>query len=172
MNALPLLNPEHVTDAEAATYKKRDSVRAIVLDQDGKMALLHATTYNYYKLPGGGVDEGESLHDALKRECLEEIGCNIEVDAEVGSLTEYRKKRSLNQVSYTYIAHVVGEKGEPHLEPGEAAHGFKTVWMTIADARAAVQSGTHSVYDASYMIARDTALIDAAQQKLDAKSST
>lgn len=163
MKVLALHNPENVSDAEVATYKKRDSVRAIVLDTEGKMALLHATKYNYYKLPGGGVDDGESLHDALKRECMEEIGCNIVVDAEVGVLTEYRKKRSLNQVSYCYVAHVVGEKGEPHLEPGEIAHGFKTVWLSVADARAAVESGAkHEVYDASFMIARDTALIDAA----------
>jgi ADP-ribose pyrophosphatase YjhB (NUDIX family) len=166
MIALPLLNPENVSAEELATYKKRDSVRAIVQDQNGNIALLHATTHGYYKLPGGGVDVGESLVAALKRECKEEIGCDIEITNEVGSLTEYRKQRLLNQVSYCYTARVVGEKGTPTLEPGEQAHGSVPVWLTISEARSAVLSGSTSVYDATYMIARDVALIDAARAVL------
>ena len=40
-------------------YKERRSSRAVVLDGDGKIALLHVTKKNFYKLPGGGVEEGE-----------------------------------------------------------------------------------------------------------------
>ena len=57
-----------------ADYKPRTAARA-VLKKDGRIALLHVTKHNYYKLPGGGVDEGESIEQALERELLEEVGC-------------------------------------------------------------------------------------------------
>ena len=34
----------------------------------------------YFILPGGGQEHGENLHETLKRECIEEIGEEIEID--------------------------------------------------------------------------------------------
>lgn len=162
MNALPILNPEGVMEEELKGFKRREAVRAIVTDGDGNVALLHATKYNYYKLPGGGVEVGEDFETALRRECKEEIGCEIEVVGEVASLTEYRKQFLLNQTSYCYVARVVGEKGEPALVEEEIAHGMVTVWVLLAEARMLVAGSALNVYEASYMVARDVALIDAA----------
>ena len=74
---------------------------------------------NYYKLPGGGVEEGEDLQIALKRECKEEIGCNVEIIREVGQINEYRKMFNIKQISFCFLAKVVGGKGEPELTEGE-----------------------------------------------------
>ena len=164
MDALPLLNPEGVSEAEAATYKRRAAARAIVMDTDGNMALLHATTHHYYKLPGGGVEPGEVIEEALLRECKEEIGCDVEIVGEVASLTEYRKKLSLHQTSYCYMARLVGEKGTPSLEADEIEHGMETVWVPIHEARRLVKASALNVYEAAYMVARDVALIDAAEK--------
>ncbi len=167
MKSLPLLNPENVSEEEAAMYKVRDAARAIVIDDVRMVALLHATKYNYYKLPGGGIEEGKDKLAALKRECREEIGCEIEVTGEVASLTEYRKQLSLNQTSYCYMAHVVGTKGQPTLETEEIEHGMETLWVSLPEARRLVRSSSLNVYEASYMVARDTALIDAAMRVMD-----
>ena len=45
-----------------------------ILVRDGKILVVEINdeTGLHYNLPGGGVDEGEELHDALKRELLEE----------------------------------------------------------------------------------------------------
>lgn len=37
-----------------------------------------------YMLPGGGVDEGETLEEAIKREVLEELNIEVEVIGELG----------------------------------------------------------------------------------------
>jgi ADP-ribose pyrophosphatase YjhB (NUDIX family) len=61
----------------------RVSVKAIII-QDGHLLLVRSRDRqgDWYLLPGGGQHPGESLPAALRRECREEIG----VDVEVGGL--------------------------------------------------------------------------------------
>lgn len=58
----------------------RVSAKAIIVRKDSLLTLRcrrEDGTY-FYVLPGGGQEYGESLHDALRRECLEEIGVEVE----------------------------------------------------------------------------------------------
>lgn len=120
---------------DQAVYKQeRKAARAIVFDKDKNVALLHATNKSYHKLPGGGIEEGEEIVEALKREAMEEIGCEIENINELGIVEEYRNQYSLHQLSYCFTADLKGEKGTPDLEEDEIADGFETVWMSINDA--------------------------------------
>ena len=88
----------------------RRAARAIVFDNNKNIGILYVGKYNYHKLPGGGLEGDESIREALKRECLEEIGCNIETFGELGEIIEYRDKYSLKQCSYCYLANVIGKK--------------------------------------------------------------
>ena len=115
-------------------YGERRTARALVFDGRHRVALLHATKKDYHKLPGGGIEEGEDIIEALKRECLEEIGCNIENVRELGIIEEYRNVFKMHQVSYCFIADLIGEKGQNHLEADEAADGFEPEWMSLDDA--------------------------------------
>lgn len=139
MEEIILLNPENVTAEEAGAYRIREAARAVVVDERGTIALLYVARDNYYKLPGGGIEGSEDSIAALKRECQEEIGCEIEVSGEIGLITEYRKKFSLKQISYCYVAKVSGEKKIPEFTNDEIEHGFEVVWLTFDDAKAALE---------------------------------
>jgi nucleoside triphosphatase len=56
----------------------RPSVYAIIVDK-GKVLLLNTNHTGTYSLPGGGIDIGERIEVALKREVREETGLEIEV---------------------------------------------------------------------------------------------
>ena len=65
---------------ENGTVGRRPSVRGIVI-KDGKIAMMHSLKYDYYKLPGGGIEEGEQLEDTLIREVREESGLIVKKDS-------------------------------------------------------------------------------------------
>jgi 8-oxo-dGTP pyrophosphatase MutT (NUDIX family) len=164
MRQIGFINLENVSEDEAKGYKKRQAARAIVFDNEGKIALLHATKNFYYKLPGGGIEENETIEEALKRACLEEIGCNVEVVGELGFTLEYRKKYNLSQISHCYIAKLVGKKGTPKLEKDEIEEGFETTWFSLNEALEMVKNSKPTIYEGPYMVTRDTLLLEAALQ--------
>lgn len=167
MKELAIINPENVSEEEVLSYRTRESARAVVFDADGKIALLHVTKKNYYKLPGGGLDEGEDIMTALRRECQEEIGCDIEVIGEIGSIIEYRKIFTLKQTSFCYVAKVVGEKGVPSFTGSEVEDGFKEVWLSYDDTERALAESRATDYEGSaYIVPRDIFLLKEARKFL------
>lgn len=59
----------------------RNAARALIL-QDNNILLLRKDGYEQgerFALPGGGQDLGETLQQALHRECMEEIGTRVEI---------------------------------------------------------------------------------------------
>jgi 8-oxo-dGTP diphosphatase len=57
----------------------RFGAHAIILDSEGHVLLLKRTYGdNGWSLPGGSVDPGETIHQALYRECREELGIEVQ----------------------------------------------------------------------------------------------
>lgn len=58
----------------------RLSSHAVITDEHGRVLLLKQTYGDLrWGLPGGALDPGETIHEALSRECLEELGANVEI---------------------------------------------------------------------------------------------
>jgi 8-oxo-dGTP pyrophosphatase MutT (NUDIX family) len=62
----------------ADTMIQRPSVYGVILD-NGKILVAQAVHTSKYVLPGGGIDKGEAIHDALIREVKEETGIDVQV---------------------------------------------------------------------------------------------
>ncbi len=164
MKLITTINPENISEAEAATYAVRRAARAIVRDGEGNIGILFVSGKNYHKLPGGGIEAEESVLDALRRECKEELGCEIEIGEEVGEIVEYRKMFRLKQASFCYLSRVVGEKGQPSFTEEEQENGFKIEWFSLERAMAILSADRTEDYEGTlYILSRDRAFLGAAK---------
>lgn len=58
----------------------RLSVHAVITNDEQQVLQIKATYDDgRWGLPGGSLEPGETVHEALIRECLEELGCGVKV---------------------------------------------------------------------------------------------
>ena len=77
--------------------------RAVILC-DGKILLCRQKTENYYFLPGGHVEFGESIEKALVRELKEETGANVKKSRFLGIVENQlgRGKNKHHEINFIY----------------------------------------------------------------------
>lgn len=106
----------------------RPSVRGIII-RDGRVAMVHSQKYDYFKFPGGGIEDGESLEQALLREVAEESGLQVIPK----SIREYglvhrvqkgKKEAMFIQDNYYFLCDVEAELQPQHLDDYEAEERF------------------------------------------------
>jgi ADP-ribose pyrophosphatase YjhB (NUDIX family) len=66
------------------------SVTAVVTDHAGSILMVHRTDNDLWSIPGGAMDLGEAIADAVVREVKEETGLDVEVVGLTGIYTNPR----------------------------------------------------------------------------------
>ena len=119
----------------------RNAARAIVIS-DNNLLVIHRNKYGkeYYTLPGGGIEQGETAEKTVLRELMEETGLKVAVQRLV--FTE--NPGGLFGAQYIFLCAYKG--GEPTLQPdsGEAASNKKgqnlytPMWLPLSKLSSAV----------------------------------
>ncbi len=90
------------------------AVSAIVPDSDGRILLIRRTDNNYWSIPGGGLEPGESVRQATAREVMEETGIACEVTGLIGIYSDpnhvaaYDDGEVRQEFSICFIARMLG----------------------------------------------------------------
>lgn len=126
---------------------RRPSVRGIII-RNGKIAMLHSRKYNYYKLPGGGIEPEETLEDTLIREVREESGLIVKPETikEFGYVRRIEKGRYEDifiQDNYYFLCETESTVMEQQLDDYEAEEEFTLEFVSIIDAISVNESANH-----------------------------
>lgn len=144
----------------------RPSARAIVFKND-KVLLVYSKKYNYYKFPGGGIENGEKPEDALIREVREETGYQIIAES-IGEYGKVPRKQKdtydenciFEQENFYFFCDVDDAKLNTQLDDYEAEEGFTPVWV---DAMTASRHNKYEYHEEGVdlvMVNRDAKVLD------------
>lgn len=162
---LSLDTPSEISE-NRVKYEIRKAARAVLLNPNGEIFLLHVTKDKYYKLPGGGIEENEDLLDALRREVLEEVGCPIDIIAPIGSVIEYRKYFEQLQFSYAFLCIQNGPITHTQFTDQEIEDGFIGNWYSY-DAAINLLSQFHGTsYIGKFITKRDLDILVESKEQI------
>jgi 8-oxo-dGTP diphosphatase len=104
---------------------------AVVIVENNKVALIKRIRDGsiYYVFPGGGIEDGEAPADGAKREALEELGVEVNVN-ECISEVEY------NGTQYFFLSEIVSGTfgtglGEEFTDDKRDRGTYLPVWVNI-----------------------------------------
>ena len=124
------MTPLHKTfGTPAGAYVDRPGAYILPIE-DGKIALV-CTPKGLFFL-GGGMENGETREETIRRECLEETGCMVSVGKLICSADAYTKHWGdvpYHPVQYYYL----GAISPPVQPPLEQDH--QLLWLDFEDAR-------------------------------------
>lgn len=98
-------------------------VRGMAIDPQGRIFLIRHSYVPGWHMPGGGVEPGESMLDALRREMMEEG--NIEIGTEPAFFSMYFNPRDSNRDHVAlYVIRQFTQSSLPKPNAEIVAHGF------------------------------------------------
>lgn len=124
------------------TTHDRSIARAIVIDDDGYFYFMHVERDDDFgratliETAGGGVEPGEDLTTAIKRELSEELGAQVEIITEIGVVSDHYNLIHRHNINNYFLCRVVSF-GEKHMTEEEINEFHLSTWkLTFHEAEA------------------------------------
>ena len=95
------------------TDHDRQIVRAIVVDDDGYYYFVRVERDDDFgkatliETSGGGVEKGEDLQTAIRRELREELGVEVEILCEIGLVSDYYNLIHRHNLNHYYLCKII-----------------------------------------------------------------
>jgi 8-oxo-dGTP pyrophosphatase MutT (NUDIX family) len=96
------------------------------IDGNWHILLVCLIETDYWNIPKGHIDPGETKEETLEREMDEEIGCKVNVIKPLPEV-EYNDGNGDDMIMYTYLCEI--ENGEPRPESPE----YKLEWIPVSE---------------------------------------
>lgn len=120
--------------------------RGIIVHNDKILVMKHKADYYYYALPGGHMEEGESVIDSTKREITEELG----IEPEIGRLLFINNFKREEAQSVEFFFEVTNGKDYLDIENigGTHKHEFvELIWMGKNDNRTLLPKSVQNYFN-------------------------
>ncbi len=154
------LNDKMILGQDGRSNKApRLTARAIVKNQDGLYAVMYADKFKLHSLPGGGVEDGEDVLTALRREVYEETGCACDEIKGLGIVAENRASLDYIQINFYYVVTTPHQPGENHLTEAEQANHTEVQWHPFDEMVRLIQEQEFDRVQGKYLKARDVAAL-------------
>ncbi len=108
--------------------KKRINGRAIIIDGEDVLLMFRRKIKNgqikeYYAIPGGGLEENETIEECVKREIQEEFNIKIEVKEQLGVVEDDKN------IGYIFNCSIIS--GTPILGGEELEHNSEENYYEV-----------------------------------------
>lgn len=114
-------------------------VRALVIDRAGRVFLIKHSYVAGWHLPGGGVEPGETIQDALARELKEEGNIEITEPPKFHGLFFHPRVSNRDHVAL-FVVREFEQPAPPVPNHEISAHGFFAIDATPADTTASTRA--------------------------------
>ena len=105
-------------DSESSPPIFRIGVFALIFNYEKQILLGHRRDIDWWNLPGGGMEYGETVDEAVCREVREETGLEVKVERLVGVYSKPQKQ----EVVLTFLCQAIGGTLQPTEETRESRY--------------------------------------------------
>lgn len=149
--------------------KEKRAARAVVVsrEEDGlKVAIISVRGGEYFKIPGGGIEEGETEEQAAIREAKEETGSDVAIIKEIGR-SSFTDENGVLHSSVCFLARKENN-GDVSFNDWEKSNDFSISWVSLDEAKELFESSRTNDFFGSKINERDRLFLTVAINEIAA----